>query len=294
MPSVPVRLRSQTVLLALSLLATPAFGQAAAAQDTRVEPSGHFYLRFSGDGRLLHVVGASPDQVGQKHHVRAVTYAVKTGAVVHVVNLPPDTDVYDSTSDGRTAIVATSASSQHGHLFLLDTETGQLQTIPESWYEADNPDASISGDGRLVSAYSEPATQSDTPMTVSVYDWSSKTLIATRVSQFVSAGGFMDGGLTEDGEVEFEGNRVGSTIVDLKTGRVMAQFGPSAVRSPDGKWEVEFPNLSWNESGPTDVLLENGMDGKTIGKLDVHIPDEGQNSTAHSPECSAARAGASS
>ena len=78
-------------------------------------------------------------------------------------------------------------------------------------------------------------------MTVSVYDWRTKTAVATRSSQYVSAGGIMGGGVTEDGEVEFSGNRVGSTIVDLKTGRVMAQFGPSAVRSPDGKWRSSFP-----------------------------------------------------
>ena len=97
----------------------------------------------------------------------------------------------------------------------------------------------------------------------------------------------MGGGVTEDGEVEFSGNRVGSKIVDLKTGRVMAQFGPSAVRSPNGKWAVQFPNLSWDEDGPTDVLLKDGRSGTTIGKLDAHIPEEGQNGAFTGAFCGA-------
>ena len=83
----------------------------------------------------------------------------------------------------------------------------------------------------------------------------------------------MSGGITEDGEVEFSGNRVGSTIVDLRTGRVIGDFGQSA-RSPNGAWEVQFPNLAWNDDAPRDILLRNGMDGRTVGKLKAHIPDD--------------------
>jgi len=250
-----VRLRSQIVVLILSLLATPAFGQPAAAQDTRVIPYGNLYLRFSRDGSLLRVIGLSPGDANTRQHVRAVTYAAKTGTVVHVVNLPADTNVLSVTSDGATAVVSTDASSQDAHLFLLNTATATLQAIPESWYQpGSDPYAELSGDGRLVSTYTED--ESDTPMTVTVYDWPSKTVVATRKSAFVAAGGWVGGGVTEDGEVEFEGNRVGSTIDDLKTGRDMAKFGPSAVRSPNGQWEVEFPNWTWIESGSTDVFVE--------------------------------------
>jgi hypothetical protein len=271
-----MRLRAQFVLLVLLLLTAPTFGQPAAAPGIRVAAFGYRNLCFSRDGSLLRVIGESSGDTTPGEHVRAVTYAVKTGAVTHVVNLQPDTRLLSETSDCRTAIVATDASSEHGHLFVLDTGTGQLQAIPNSWYAPDSDlDVDISGDGRLISTYTE--TGSDTPMTVSVYDWRTKTLIATRTSEFVSAGGIMDGGLTEDGEVEFDGNRVGSKIVDLKTGRVLGQFGLDAMRSPDGKWEVKFPNLNWDEDGPTDVLLEDGMSGKVIGKLDVHIPDVDQN-----------------
>lgn len=271
-----MRLRPHIVVSLLAMLVMPVLGQSVAPHDIRVPAYTYRNLCFSRDGSLLRVVGESSGDTGTGEHIRALTYAVKTGAVVHVVNLQPDTRLQSATSDCKTAIVVTNASGEHGRLFVLDTDTGQLQAIPDSWYEPDSDlDADISGDGRLVSTYTE--TDSDTPMTVTVYDWQTKTLIATRTSELVAAGGSMGGGLTEDGEVEFYGNRVGSKVVDLKTGRVLAQIGPSATRSPDGKWEVKFPNLNWDEDGPTDVLVEDGMNGKVVGKLYVHIPDEGQN-----------------
>ncbi|MGA1983444.1 MAG: hypothetical protein ABSG84_13385 [Acidobacteriaceae bacterium] len=269
-----MRRRSQIALLALSLLlsSAAALPQAAAtAQDTQVTPAGNVSLRFSHDGSLLRVIGESPGD-NQSEHVRAVTYAVKSGVLVHAVNLPADTNIQSVTSDGATAVVSANASTNHPHLSLLDTATGQLQPIPESWYQPDSDmDAAISGDGRFISIYSE--TESATPMTVTVYDWQTKTLVATRTSAFVAAGGIVGGGVTEDGEVEFDGNRVGSTIVDLKSGRVMAQFGPSSLRSPNGAWAVEFPNLSWDESASRDFLLKDGKTGRTLGKLDIHLPD---------------------
>jgi hypothetical protein len=256
-----LRLHSQIVALALSLLMSPAavFGQSGAAE-------------FSRDGRFLHVVGRFPGAAGEMEHVRAVTYLARTGAVVHVINLQPDTSVGSTTSDGRTAIIETGASGQHPGLSLLDTETGRLEAIPDSWYQPDSElDAELSGDGRLVSIYSE--TDSAAPMTVTVYDWKTKTLVTRRTSEYVAAGGGMSGGVTWDGAVAFEGNRVGSTIVDLTTGRVMAQFGPSAVRSPDGAWAVQFPNLNWDESSSKDVLVKDGKDGHIVGKLDAQVPE---------------------
>ena len=50
----------------------------------------------------------------------------------------------------------------------------------------------------------------------------------------------------------------------------MAQFGPSSVRSPNGAWEIQFPNLSWDESSSTHVLLKNGANRRTIGMFNVH------------------------
>ena len=77
--------------------------------------------------------------------------------------------------------LVTNSSTGNGHLFLLGTATGQLQPIPDSWYGPDSDlEGDFSGDGRLDSTYTE--TDSDTPMTVSVYDWRTKTAVATRKS----------------------------------------------------------------------------------------------------------------
>jgi hypothetical protein len=178
-------------VLSLLLCATLAPAQSTATPPgIRVPALGQMHLCFSRDGSLLRILGDSSSDAGKSGHVQAIAYSVKTGAVVHLVNLQPHVQVLSVTSDGRTAVVLTGMSGDGGsHLALLDTETGRLQPIPESWYEADYPDASISGDGRLVAVYSEPAVVTDRPMTVSVYDWAGKTLVATRTSEYVSAGG---------------------------------------------------------------------------------------------------------
>lgn len=278
------RLCQITALLFASLVS--ACAQPAATQDVRVAPFGYRDMSFSRDGKLLRIIGVSLGDLTPREHVRAVTYAVRTGAVVHTVNLAADTNLLSATTDGAKAIVATQASTENGSLFVMDTATGKLQPIPKSWMDPDSDlDAGISGDGRLVSLYSEE--ESDTPMVVTVYDWATKTVVATRKSAYVSAGGSMDGEVTEDGEVAFGGNRVGSTIVDLKTGRVLAQFGQSSMRSPDGKWEVQFPNLIWDEDAPTDILLKDGMNGTTIGKLDARVPEDEQYGSMSGAFCGA-------
>jgi hypothetical protein len=44
------------------------------------------------------------------------------------------------------------------------------------------------------------------------------------------------------------------------------------VRSPDGAWAVDFPNLSWDESAPKEVLLKDGANGQIRGKLNLDLP----------------------
>lgn len=273
-----MRLRLQIVAVAILSVVMPGYvlGQQSSSPKDAAFDLFRLHAAFGRDGRLLRVVGVSQGESGKDQHVRAVTYSASTGAVIHAVDLQPDTDVVSVTTHGETAIVSAGESGKNPHFYLLDTATGHETAIPDSWLQKDSDDnVAISGDGRLVSVYSE--NDSDTPMTVTVYNWQTKTLVARRTSAYVSAGGFMDGGVTEDGEVEFEGNRVGSTIVELKTGRVMAEFGPSAVRSPDGKRAVQFPNLNWDESSSTDVLVKDGKDGRTIGKLDLQLPESEQN-----------------
>jgi hypothetical protein len=258
-----MKLRSRIAVQVLSLLLSPA---AALAQPPAP-------ARFSRDGSLLRVIFRSLSEGDQNEHVRAVVYSVKTGAVAHAVDLQPDTDVLSTTSDGAEAIISTATSTEHPHLFLLDTDSGQLQPLPDSWIHPDSDlAAAISGDGRLISVYSE--TESDAPMTVTVYNWPAKTVTAIRTSEYLSAGGGMDGGVTEDGEVEFDSNRAGRKLVDLDTGRVLAKFGWSSVRSAKGAWEVQFPNLSWDDSGTKSVLVKNGKTDITLGKLNVQLPDD--------------------
>jgi hypothetical protein len=236
----------------------------AAAIDVSVSPDRGATLVFGRDGHVLHAIGS-----------RAIVYAAESGAVTSTVALGPETEVFSVTSDGRTALCAVRlAGGIRVHLVLVDTETGGREDIPASWYdpEYDGPNAALSGDGRLVSIYSESGPR-DSPMAVAVYDWPTKTLVATRTSEYISAGGGFGGGVTVDGNVEFVNNRVGRKLVNLQTGRLMGRFGLASVRAPDGAWTVEFPDRSWNESAPRDVLVKDGASGRQRGQLDVQAAD---------------------
>lgn len=188
-------------------------------------------LAFSKNGRLLHEIrSVSATSSDDFEHVRAITYDAATGATIHSLNLGPHTDFLSATSDGQTAIISVDRNREgvRAHLLLVDVETGKTQDLPSKWFDANDqsPYAQISGDGRLVSTYMESGAN-DSPMIVNVYDWRTKKLVARQTSGYISAGGAFAGGVTEDGKIEFSNNRVGSEIVDPKTGRVIARFGPS-------------------------------------------------------------------
>ena len=51
--------------------------------------------------------------------------------------------------------------------------------------------------------------------------------------------------------------------------------------------EVQFPNLSWDETGQPMFCWKDGRNGTTIGKLDAHIPEEGQNGAFTGSFCGA-------
>ncbi len=228
-------------------------------------------LAFSDNGRVLHKIGND----------RLITYDVGTGRATKIVKLPPDSQVFSVTSDGRTAVIAEGACP--GPIRVMDTENGHGQDIPLSWYNDPgncDPTTQISGDGRLISIYSETATSRQT--TVTVYDWMTKALVVKRTNQLFGAGGSWGGGVTVDGAVEFTNNRAGRKIVDLMTGHLMAQFSPDSVRSSDGAWMIEFPNL-WAESLPNDLLIKDGRSGQTRGKF-VGVqeePNEGGGTPQH-------------
>jgi len=231
-------------------------------------------LAFSKDGRLLHEIRwVNAAHLGQYGHVRAITYDAATGSIKHVLNLAPDTWFFSATSDGRTAVISVDRERENAqaHLLLVDVETGRTQDIPSRWFDGDhNPYAQISGNGRLVSAYTDPGSE-DCPLVVSVYNWRKKKLVAKQCMGY-PAGGISWGGVTVDGKIAFSNNRSGSEIVDPKTGQWIARIGPNSYRSQDGAWVVDFPNPII--SAPQDVNIMDGLNGRVVRKLDVGIGDD--------------------
>jgi len=234
-------------------------------------------LVFSKDGRVLREIReVSSEDENHFSRVHAITYAASTGEINQVWKLQPYTRLYSASTDGRLAIIFldTPNRDEHGHPLLLDTQTGQTWDIPAEWLDSDDPRSvtTISGDGRLVSICSFSGS-SDTPMLVNIYDWRTKKLVASQMSELFSAGGIFGGGLTEDGKIEFWNNRVGSKIVEPKTDRSIVEFGPNAVRSPNGRWIVELAGyLHGRERLDTTVI--NGENGELLGKLDLKIRDQ--------------------
>jgi len=225
-------------------------------------------LAFSKNGRTLRelrmVRGA-----GWYGHTRAVNRDTKTGKISKVFDLEPNTAFFSRTSDGHIVVISENRGQQDQpvRLFLFDTDTGSAQEIPADWFDSGdhNPIAMISGNGRLVSAFAQSG-PADAPLVVSVYDWRTKKRIA-RQMRGLHAGGFEDGGITEDGRIEFSNNRSGTDIVDPKTGRRLVSFEPNAARSADGKWIVELPGYLHGYEREDSVILD-GADGKKLGALE--------------------------
>jgi hypothetical protein len=234
-------------------------------------------LTFSKDGRVLREVRSlKPRSNGANFRVQVASYDVATGKVRHMFLLQLDTFCLSGTTDGRTLVISADRDREDApaRLFLFDTETGQTQDIPSKWFDADdhNPYAAISGDGRFVSAYGASGLSDGPPLAVRVYDWPTKKLIAEQVSA-EPAGGFFWGGVTQDGKIAFTSNRTGSVILDMRTGRTLGEFGANSVRSPDGAWSVEFPNLLFGDT-PKEAVIKNGINGEVVGKLDLQMTDD--------------------
>ena len=234
------------------------------------------YLSFSKDGRLLREIvpirsASNPDV----WHVRAITYVAATGKVRRVWNLQPNTTFSSATTDGRIMVISVDRwrHEGQGHFILFDTETGRTQDVPLSWFASDDPfsDVAISGDGRLVSAFSDCG-EDNGGLVVSVYEWRTKGLVAKQAGGY-PAGGSESGGVTVDGKIQFLNNRMGGDVVDRKTGRLLVIAGRNSLRSPDGAWVVEFPT-SWIGQPPWEVIIKNGSNGKVVGNLDVQISDD--------------------
>jgi hypothetical protein len=182
--------------------------QAAALPDSEYNSTEN--LAFSKDGRFLREVqSVGPAIRGEFPHVRAISYNAATGNIVHVLDLAPDTWFFSATTDGRTAIISVGRDQTEARTRLLrvDMETGQTQELPSQWFEADghNPYAAISGDGGLVSAFTEMG-PADSPELVTVYRWRTKKIVATQSSGY-HAGGIDCGEVTVDGKIAYTNNR---------------------------------------------------------------------------------------
>ena len=260
------------VRLAIAVLALGFATSCIAAQDVRVSNPGT--LAFNADGRLLRMIGESVDD---DRHVHAATLDAHNGEVLHVYNLRPGTSLLSTTLDGSEALIAYAISEKQTQLLLLDTTSGKLELLPPDWYapEDSDPQARLSGDGRLISIYSEGGAF-ERAMAVTVYALPQKTLVARQTSPYTDAGGSFGGGITTDGRaIEFDNNRVGSKLVDLKTGRELASFNPGAVRSPDGKWVVELPDQSFAAEDSVPVVgIKDGATGRSLGKLDMVVTED--------------------
>jgi hypothetical protein len=238
----------------------------------------HERLAFSKDGRFLREIGSvNSAYMGQLSHVRAVTYVAATGDIRHVWNLASDTTLLSASSDGRKLVISVHRGQVGARVpvFLFDTESGRSQDVPPNWFDADDylAWAEISGNGRLVSTYSESGPE-NSPVVVSVYNWRTKKLIARQSNGYPATGGSW-GGVTEDGKIKFANGRTGSEIVDPKTGRVMVVLGVYSFRSQDGAWIVEFPNAEFLDA-PNAPIIENGMSGRELGWLDLPMKDDPQ------------------
>jgi hypothetical protein len=265
-----------------AMIATNVFGSEAQEVSVASLPEFsdpyHEMLAFSKDGRFLREIGSvNSADMDQVSHVRAVTYMAATGGIRHVWNFGSDTTLLSASSDGRRLVIAVHRGTVGARVrvFLFDTKTGRSQDVPSNWFDVDDylAWAEISGNGRLVSTYSESGPQNG-PVVVSVYNWRTKKLLARQSTGYPATGGSW-GGVTEDGKINIANSRTGSEIVDPKTGRVMVMLGVYSFRSQDGAWIVEFPNAEFLDA-PIAPIIENGMSGQELGRLDLPMKDDAQ------------------
>jgi len=173
-----------------------------------------------------------------------MTNDVSTGRLLNQKALTRGTETFSIAGNGNTAVLADRDSGQHIRLMFLDLVRQRLEPVPSAWYEPpyDGSIAALSVDGRLFSVYSESGPV-DRPMTVTVYDRSSGKMVAKQTSEYISAGGAFGGGVTPDGQIEFENNRVGRKLVELKTGRLIGRFSFPSVRSANGGYRIPGSKL---------------------------------------------------
>lgn len=232
--------------------------------DVGAPPGANAKLAFSADGRRLFAIGTS-----------AMTYDVSTGSVLNQTALQSGTETFSIAANGTTAILAERDSGEHIRLMFFDLASQKLEPVPSAWYDPqyEGANAALSADGTLFSVSSDSGS-ADMPMAVTVYDRSTGKMVARQISEYIAAGGAFGGGVTPDGQIEFDNNRVGRKVVELKTGRLIGRFSFTSVRSADGRWVIELPDRSWNESAARDVIIKDGRTGAAIGKLNLQVEED--------------------
>lgn len=225
-------------------------------------------LFFSKDGRWLREFESIRLLNGEQHeHLRVVTYDTKAKAIAHVLVLGEDSRFLSATTDGRVAVVSFNRDREdaQGYAVRLEVETGRQEKIPSKWFDDDqHPYATISGDGRLIGAYTESGPP-EGPRVLRLYDWHTKKPIAKQATGF-PAGGFSWGDVTVDGKILFQTNRSGGEVIDPRTGHMLASVSPNTYRSPDGAWDVDFPNPI--SDSDQDTAITEGRTGTVVGKLE--------------------------
>ena len=227
-------------------------------------------LLFSKDGDWLREFQYRRMEGERYNRLSVVTYDARTGAVVHVLDLEKDSWFLSATTDGRVALISFNGGVEKARAYVvrLDVETGRQEEIPAQWFgddhRPDEPYATISGDGRLIATYSETG-PGERPRVVRLYDWQTKKKIAQQATGF-PAGGISWGGVTVDGKILFQANRSGGEVVDPKTGHTLAGVGPNTYRSPDGKWDVDFPNPMIDEEQA--ATISDGIKGIVVDELE--------------------------
>lgn len=229
-------------------------------------------LAFSNDGReLREIQKLKTDDPQNPDALRFLSFEAKTGKFRHMAGLGPGNILRWTTPDGRLAIVDEMVNKDEfsNHVWLVDTTTAKKEAIPPAWF-LDNdgePWVQVSADGKLVSGLSDPEPKFH-KLVVTVYDWRTKQVVATN-SQDFPAGGFVQAGVTDDGNIDFDNNRSGGAVFDLKTGQRLVEFGSHAHRSPDGRWVVD---LSLDDESA--AVIKSGETGKIIGHLQIDDIDE--------------------
>lgn len=243
------------------------------------EPSndGGVALRFTSDSR--HVVLFTADAFS--------VHDATTGAVERREAFGAGRRLLAASFDASRAVLYDGTV-----LVAVDVASGARRPLPVAWTEDRTADdlaleVSLSADGRWLGLSSAD----DGGLRVRTFDLASLTATDVHRHEPISAGGVDADGIGLDGRtIEFVNSRVGTLLVDRTTDRAGPAFGPDCVRSPDGRWVVEFPDRTfvpeeeWPRLPKTGVV-KDGPTGAVRGALALELADRELGGQAHGAFC---------